>query len=231
MAIRIIRGYRTISYDAALTLAGTIPYDMVANADAETYYLARHLRMSGHETSKALIKQLRDLALKRASHSRKAELEASSSAHKRGVKKLLPLWDSWLAKGTLTLSYRITQVLSGHGCFGEYLHRIGAEEHPGCHEYGAALNYPQHTLESCPSFEQQRLTLQHCVGPLILSEALVKTLIGNDLERSAVSLFCDEVLKIKKTKEMEREKATLSRKARREIRTRTRRQQRLNNTT
>ena len=128
-----------------------------------------------------------------------------------------------------TLSYRITQVLSGHGCFGEYLHRIGAEEHPGCHECGADLDSAQHTLESYPRFEQQRHILQSTIGPTLSPEALVRALIGNDLERIAVSTFCEEVFRAKEAKEREREKKTVSRQARRERRTRTRRQQRHNN--
>ena len=90
MAIRIIRGYRTISYDAALTLACMTPYDLIANAESETYHLVRDIHMRAHEVSKPMIKQLRSQALKRASESRRTELETFSAAHKRGVKELLP---------------------------------------------------------------------------------------------------------------------------------------------
>ena len=35
--------------------------------------------------------------------------------------------------GARMLAFRVTQVLTGHGCFGEYLKRIGAEATAGCH--------------------------------------------------------------------------------------------------
>ena len=38
---------------------------------------------------------------------------------------VLPNWDVWLdGAGPPPLTYRVTLVLTGHGCLGEYLHRI-----------------------------------------------------------------------------------------------------------
>ena len=37
MAIRLVRAYRTVSGEAAITLAGIIPFDHLARAYAETY--------------------------------------------------------------------------------------------------------------------------------------------------------------------------------------------------
>jgi hypothetical protein len=34
---------------------------------------------------------------------------------------VLPNWDVWLDGGVPPLIYTVTQVLTGHGCFGEYL--------------------------------------------------------------------------------------------------------------
>ena len=41
MAIRLVRAYRTISGEAAITLAGMIPFDHLARGYAETYWGSR----------------------------------------------------------------------------------------------------------------------------------------------------------------------------------------------
>ena len=42
------------------------------------------------------------------------------------------------------------QVLTGHGCFGEYLYRIRRERTTRCHHCAIGQDSAQHTLEVCP---------------------------------------------------------------------------------
>ena len=51
----------------------------------------------------------------------------------RVLETVLPNWDVWLDGAGPLLTYRVTQVLTGHGCFGEYLHRIRKEATSRCH--------------------------------------------------------------------------------------------------
>jgi hypothetical protein len=43
--------------------------------------------------------------------------------------------------------YRVTQVLTRHGCFGKYLHQIGREVTTRCHHCDERVDLAQHTLE------------------------------------------------------------------------------------
>jgi hypothetical protein len=45
----------------------------------------------------------------------------------RAVRAVLPNWEAWRNQGGAPLTYRMTQVLTGHGVFGEYLLRIQRE--------------------------------------------------------------------------------------------------------
>ncbi|KAL6421128.1 hypothetical protein ACFW04_014123 [Cataglyphis niger] len=58
----------------------------------------------------------------------------------------------------------MTQVLNRHGCFGEYLHRIGKEGTISCHHCGMERDTAQHTLDSCPAWECKRRVLTGVVG-------------------------------------------------------------------
>ena len=73
----------------------------------------------------------------------------------------------------MELTYRITQILTGHGCFGEYLKRIGAEATAICHHCGADTDTAQHTLEECEVFETQRSNLRAAIGPNISPAGLI----------------------------------------------------------
>ncbi|PZC86876.1 hypothetical protein B5X24_HaOG201735 [Helicoverpa armigera] len=47
-----------------------------------------------------------------------------------------PILKEWLEGRHGALSFRLTQVLTGHGCFGKFLCRIGREPTPECHHCG-----------------------------------------------------------------------------------------------
>jgi hypothetical protein len=65
----------------------------------------------------------------------------------RVVEAILPNWDVWLDGGEPPLTYMVTQMLTRHGCFGKYLHRIGRKATTRCHHCGGGVDSAQHTLE------------------------------------------------------------------------------------
>lgn len=64
-----------------------------------------------------------------------------------------PVLTEWVDRRHGLLSFRLVQVLSGHGCFGSYLHRnAGREIDERCHHCeGGDRDTAQHTLEDCPA--------------------------------------------------------------------------------
>ncbi|XP_028162218.1 uncharacterized protein LOC114354159 [Ostrinia furnacalis] len=111
----------------------------------------------------------------------------------------------WVHRRHGFLTYRLVQVLTGHGCFGWYLHLIGREPSPECHECGAAEDTAQHTLEVCPAWVQQRRALTAVTGPdLALPSVVVAMLLGESAWNAMVS-FCEEVMLQKETAERARE--------------------------
>lgn len=68
----------------------------------------------------------------------------------RVVETFQPVFKDWLRKSYGSLSF--LQVLSGHGCFREYLHEItGREVSPRCHHCPEERDTAQHTLKECPA--------------------------------------------------------------------------------
>jgi hypothetical protein len=46
---------------------------------------------------------------------------------------ILPNWEAWRDRGGVPLTFRMTQVLTGHGVFGEYLLKIQRKVTSICH--------------------------------------------------------------------------------------------------
>lgn len=98
------------------------PFWNTANVYAETYNRIRELRSTGMEISKIMVAHLRSWALKQV----REELEHLELRQKRTIGAILSYWDTWLDHGTQTLTFRITRVLTGQGCFDEFLYKMGA---------------------------------------------------------------------------------------------------------
>ncbi|KAJ0184134.1 hypothetical protein K1T71_000557 [Dendrolimus kikuchii] len=115
------------------------------------------------------------------------------------------------------------QVLSGHGCFGRYLCRLGREVTSGCHhcdtdDEDTAL----HTLQECPAWTEQRRDLVAVTGSDLSLPAVVRTMVGSTTGWNAVSSFCERVMLAKEEAERERERTSLLRSRQRRTRRRRR---------
>jgi hypothetical protein len=78
-------------------------------------------------------------------------MEEDARRPHRAVRAVLPNWEAWRDQGGVPLTFRTTQMLSGHGVFGEYLLKIGREVTSTCHHCGEEEGTAQHTLEFCPA--------------------------------------------------------------------------------
>lgn len=98
---------------------------------------------------------------------------------------------------SFNISKEYCSIFSGHSCFGEYLHRIGAEDHAGCQKCGAALDSAQYTLEVCLHLERQQNILRGEIGTNLPLAAIVWALIGSDHEKLAITTFCENMIRDK----------------------------------
>ena len=223
MALRVIRAYRAVSTEAAITVAGMIPFDHLARAYSEVYWESRD---SSTPTQDPLANQEspKERAIRRARTRWKQEL-TSRAAEKRAIGAILPKWEEWAEKGPGARTYRITQMLTGHGCFGEYLRRIGAERTASCHQCDAELDTAQDTLAECRAFEEQRRRLIAAIGRNLTPAAIVDAILADETKKEAVTTFCEEVISLKEAAERDREHSNPDRARRKKERRLNRHQQ------
>ena len=91
----------------------------------------------------------------------------------------------------------MVQVLTGHGCFGEYLHRIGREPTEVCHHCGARVDSADHTLLECPAWGVPRRELLRAlrVNEAEFSlESMVRAMLSGEDKWQAGLFFCESVI-------------------------------------
>uniref|UniRef100_A0A2H1V8B9 SFRICE_038226 n=1 Tax=Spodoptera frugiperda TaxID=7108 RepID=A0A2H1V8B9_SPOFR len=105
---------------------------------------------------------------------------------------------SWNGRGLRhgVLTYRLTQVLTGHGSFGRFLFLIGREETAGCHLCeDRPEDTVEHTMAVCSAWAEHRQVLRDVVSDGDLSRpALVQAMVRSEREWDAVSSFCEAVM-------------------------------------
>jgi hypothetical protein len=175
MAIRVASAYRTISSDAVCVITGMIPIGITILEDSACYRRSTTEGVRKHERAESLAKWQR---------------EWDSSTNGRWTYRLIPVLSVWLNRKHGEVNFQLTQFLSGHGCFRQYLHRFGHATSPMCPECLKIVETPEHVIFECPRFEEVRSVL----SPAITVENVVNEMC-KDLEAwSSVSHVIAQIM-------------------------------------
>lgn len=85
-------------------------------------------------------------------------------------------------------------MLTGHGCFGEYLCRIKRERTTQCHHCHEERDTAQHTLAECPEWEELRSVLINGVGNDLSLPVIINKMIGSEECWKAVASVCENAM-------------------------------------
>lgn len=206
LANRAIRAYRTVSGDAACLLAGSLPWDLEARVLTSLFEWRELAFDRGQRPA------LREMEGHRSELLQVARGDWALRLQRRGahwtISAVLPVIQEWLSREHGRLTFRLTQVLSGHGCFGEYLCRVARREPDGrCHHCTDPVDTAQHTLAVCPAWTAERSALAAAVGGDVSLPAVVKAGVCSETAWDALLTFCEVVMGRKEEAEREREVA------------------------
>jgi len=90
--------------------------------------------------------------LVRAESMVKWQQEWNTAVNGRWTYRLIPDLSIWMKRKHGEVNFYLTQFLSGHGCFRQYLHRFGHAVTPVCPECGDVEETPEHVVFECPRF-------------------------------------------------------------------------------
>ncbi|XP_017885294.1 uncharacterized protein LOC108628104 [Ceratina calcarata] len=205
MALRVIRGYKTIATQAIFLLASTTPIDVLIKVFDKYCGLTRALRSSDSvdlEKEKARLKKERHLGTLLTWQDK---LRSPGIRNQKVIKAILPRFDRWVTRPHGSISYRMTQLISGHGCFGDYLFRIKKEPSPKCHHCNAVKDDNVHTSFICPAWSDERKRLYDITGQLTNLEGTTEAILHTPEKWEAYKTFCESVMSQKEEHERARE--------------------------
>lgn len=157
----MVSAYRTISYDAVCVIAGMIPIRLVILEDCRCYE-------SRKQTSTRF-----DRSVHKAKSIQDWQEGWDNSRMGRWTYRLIPTIKDWIERPHGEVNFHMTEFLSGHGGFREYLHRIGRAVSPNCPHCIQVIRSPEHVFFECPRFLQDRNELHKLTGPGIRAESLI----------------------------------------------------------
>lgn len=222
VAIASVSAYRTVSYDAATVVSRTVPIDLMACERFWAFEARRALRPTVtvgnrvEETTASATppggpQRLRDRAVAEwARRYRRTDTPADTG--REWTRTLIPpgLLSQWVNRAHGEMTYRLTQLMTGHGCFNWFLHRIGRAPSVGCShcgptdELGDEEDNARHTLERCEAFECDRERLVLAIGPFDPGD-LVRLMLESPANWRAVATFAEDVMTAKEQAEHARQ--------------------------
>ncbi|XP_018569138.1 uncharacterized protein LOC108909311 [Anoplophora glabripennis] len=94
------------------------------------------------------------------------------------TKRLISDLRIWVKCRHRSTNYFLTQLLTNHGCFSTYLHRIKKKNDEVCF-YCEAVDTAEHTLVNCPRWANERRELEVVVGGRITIENFMLCLMSS----------------------------------------------------
>lgn len=155
VALRTTRAYRTISLEASLFLADNIPADLLAH---ERSQIRRRINDNEQTTTSTIRRTERDITINGWQRA------WSRSTNAAWTRKILPDLNRWRNRSLRTLTFHLTQFLTGHGCFRHYLHRIGRVDSAACLYCRHTDDTAEHAVLECPKFSRERIETSAFLG-------------------------------------------------------------------
>lgn len=162
LLIRVASAYRTISAEAVGVIAGVAPIDLIATERSIVYEGQKHLDEARQETIGSWQKRW------------------ESGQHGRWTHKLIPDIKAWVSRTHGEVDYYLTQALSGHGCFMDFLFKRTRAETDRC-LYCGETDTADHTLFRCNKWEGIRSKYEAETGVAFEAGNIVRKMIESKL--------------------------------------------------
>jgi len=223
-ALSSVCAYRSVSHEAGTVVARTIPITLMAEERFASFEARRATRPTGTDDGGPLPpgdpaeaarahdpQSLRARVLAKWARELERAVPPAGSG-REWTRVLIPpgLLSRWVSRSHGEMTYHLSQLMTGHGCFNWFLQRINRCPSVGCSHcgppdgYGEAVDDAHHTLFRCEAFRRERERLVDAIGPFDPG-GLVPKMLENPANWGAVSDFAREVMTAKESAERDRQ--------------------------
>lgn len=181
--------YRTVSHDAVAVVSGMPPLALLAEERQKT-----------HE---GILK-----SVAREQLTSRWQTVWDNSNKGRWTYRLIRELAPWLKRQHGEVSFHLSQVLTGHDCFGEYLHRFGKTENDSCALCRATPDGVEHAIFECNAFHHWRV--EACVYldvDQLMPENLINTMLRSKSDWQRVSSLIGRIMVTREWEERTRQQA------------------------
>lgn len=179
MCLRVACAYRTVSHDAICVLAGMMPIGIIIKEDAECFELRETRGIRRNIRSASMVRWQRTW---------------STSTKGRWTHRLIPEVSRWVDRRHGEVNFHLTQLLSGHGCFRQYLHKFGHAESPECPECAGVAETAEHVFFVCPRFAGARDDMMAVSGLDTTPDNVVQKMCSDPTIWSAVCVAASQIV-------------------------------------
>lgn len=155
-ALRVSMAYRTTSYEAATMLSAMAPIEILATEREKIRNCTNTEERA--EVRRQTISDWQSMW--------------DSAPNGRWTHRLLPDIKSWISRKHGNLNHFITQALSGHGCFGDYLYKYKIVGTAKCIVCDYPDDSPEHTIFQCDAWHVRRQRLYTELGESLTPESI-----------------------------------------------------------
>lgn len=109
--------------------------------------------------------------------------------------EILSCMEGWIAREYGELMCQMTQLITEHGSFRGYTHRIGKTEDSLCKFCGDTMNDNIHVIFDCPQWREDRKVLMEALGGNVHSlGALLRGIANSESKWNAVLTYANKVM-------------------------------------
>ncbi|XP_029677963.1 uncharacterized protein LOC115244455 [Formica exsecta] len=205
IAIRMISGYRTVSMEAAAILSRIPPVYIIADSRRRVYERVRDLKltMDWSREEECEIRLEEEILVRRQWD---LHLRSPNLAGARTREAILPNFHEWLNRRHGSMAFHLTQLLTGHGCFGTYLYRINKVASPACEHCEDDLeDSAEHTLKVCRAWQAERESLKAIIGGDLSLGSVIGEMCRSREAWTAMTQFAETVMLAKEEAERRRQ--------------------------
>jgi hypothetical protein len=186
MAPRVASAYCTVSNAAIMVIAGIVPIHLLAAERAKI----EQAKKDGKDVKKV-----------KTEARAKWQCEWYQSNSGRWTYKLIPRINRWNSRKWGQVNFYVTQFLSGHGCFNEYLLRWKKRNDAECMYCGDPHDDVEHTFIGCDRWWQERRNMEVELGMDVTPERMVEYMVQSKSKWDTIVKYITTIMKRKEADE------------------------------
>lgn len=128
-----------------------------------------------------------------------------NDGRRRWTHRLISNLNQWCSRPHRDLSFHLTQLLTGHGCFNSYLFEIQKVLSAKCSQCGHYEDDAEHTLFHCPSWAIQRQEATLALGTEFNLTNVRVALVASDEIWDILTRYAKAVVPVKERQERARQ--------------------------